>query len=192
MTSKKNNKLPTDAESLRSKAERELQQKLSQTGIPELDYDVKKLLHELQVHQIELEMQNEELRKANEITETSLRKYSMLYNFAPMAYFTLKPDGTILDLNIAGTELMSVSKVSPVNVNFKLYVSDESKPVFSQFLQNVFSSTSKETCEVKLEYNKITLGYAYMEAIAIQDEQICFMSVVDMSNTINLSDFYSG
>ena len=55
-----------------------------------MESDVKKLLHELQVHQIELEMQNEELRKANETAETALKKYTMLYDFAPMGYFTLE------------------------------------------------------------------------------------------------------
>lgn len=189
---KKTNKQSSDTESLRIKAEEELQQKRGKSGIPEMDYDVKKLLHELQVHQIELEMQNEELTKANEVAETALHKYTMLYNFAPMAYFTLKPDGTILELNITAAELLSESHVSPVNANFKLYVSDESKQVFSQFLQNVFSGTDKETCEVKLGYNNKTLGYVYMEAMAIQVEQICFLSIVDMSKTINLSDFYSG
>ena len=59
--------------------------------------DAIKLLHELQVHQIELEMQNEELILANEAAETALKKYTMLYDFAPMGYFTLEADGIILN-----------------------------------------------------------------------------------------------
>ena len=51
-----------------------------------METDVKKLMHELQVHQTELEMQNEELRWVNETAETALRKYTMLYNFSPMVF----------------------------------------------------------------------------------------------------------
>ena len=71
-----------------------------------IESDFKKLLHELQVHQIELEMQNEELIKANETAETALRKYTMLYDFAPMGYFTLEEDGTICDLNFTAAEML--------------------------------------------------------------------------------------
>jgi hypothetical protein len=73
----------TDAQILRLKAEEKLK-KNEKTGKPVIEADVKKLLHELQVHQIELEMQNEELREANETAETALKKYTILYDFAPV------------------------------------------------------------------------------------------------------------
>ncbi len=58
------------------------------------------------MHQIELEMQNDELRQANETAEAALKKYTMLYDFAPMGYFTLDSDGSICDLNFTGAELL--------------------------------------------------------------------------------------
>src|SRR5659263_78362 len=85
----------TDAQLLRHKAEEKLVEKSKTVGIPKLETDVKRLLHELQVHQIELEMQNEELRQANEVAESALRKFTLLYDFAPMGYFTLDQDGII-------------------------------------------------------------------------------------------------
>ena len=92
-----------------------------------------KLLHELQVHQIELEMQNEELIQANETAETALKKYTMLYDFAPMGYFTLDPDGTICELNFTGAEMLGDKRFSLVNSNFKLFISEDSRPVFDVF-----------------------------------------------------------
>ena len=73
----------TNARNLRIKAEKKLKEKQgNDTGV--IEADVKKLLHELQVHQIELEMQNEELLLAYEKTETALRKYTMLFDFSTL------------------------------------------------------------------------------------------------------------
>ena len=96
----------TDAQMLRIKAEKQLKENQKKLDKSVLESDVKKLMHELQVHQIELEMQNEELMQANETAETALRKYTMLYDFAPMGYFTLESDGSITDLNFTGAEML--------------------------------------------------------------------------------------
>lgn len=79
----------TDTRLLRQKAETELKSKHVKSGIAETEADIKKLLYELQVHQIELEMQNEELREANQAIESALKRFTMLYDLAPMGYFTL-------------------------------------------------------------------------------------------------------
>ncbi len=65
-------------------------------------WDLDDVIHELRVHQIELEMQNEELREAQIKLEDSRNKYFDLYNFAPIGYFTLDERGIILDVNLAG------------------------------------------------------------------------------------------
>jgi hypothetical protein len=86
----------TDAQVLRIKAEEKLKEKQVNLNRQVPETDVKRLLHELQVHQIELEMQNEELCQANETAEAALKRYTMLYDFAPMGYFTLDADGSII------------------------------------------------------------------------------------------------
>ena len=148
---------------------------------PVMETDEKRLLHELQVHQIELEMQNEELRHANETAETALKKYTMLYDFAPMGYFTLDSDGSICDLNFTGAEMLGDKRFSLVNSNFKLFVSEDSQAVFNTFFRKIFAGDAKESCEVMLGYDNNPLCLVYMEGIVSGDDRKCLLSVVDIS-----------
>lgn len=174
----------TNAEMLRKKAEELLGKKQNKSDKPVTETDVKKLMHELQVHQIELEMQNEELHQAYETAEAALKKYTMLYDFAPMGYFTLESDGSICDLNFTGAEILGDKRFSLVNSNFKLFISKDSKPVFNDFFSKVYASNTKESCKVNLGYDNKPLCRVYMEGIVTGDEQKCLLSVVDISGCI--------
>jgi transcriptional regulator with PAS, ATPase and Fis domain len=171
----------TNARILRMKAEELLQEKLKKTAKPIFAADEKKLLHELQVHQVELEMQNEELRQAYATTETALKKYTMLYDLAPVGYFTLDSTGTILELNFTAAEMLRERRFSLVNSNFKLFISKNSMPVFNDFFNNVFTSYGKESCEVMLGEDKDRVCPVYVEGIVTGDDQNCLLSVVDIS-----------
>ena len=127
----------TEAQLLRLKAEEKLKEQQGKGGKKIMESDTKKLLHELQVHQIELEMQNDELQNAYETAEKALKKYTMLYDFAPMGYFTLGNDGNICDLNFTGAELLGEKRFTLVNHNFKLYISEESQEVFNDFFRRM-------------------------------------------------------
>ncbi len=171
----------TDDQMLRRNAEELLKKK---QGKPErliIETDSIKLLHELQVHQIELEMQNEELIHANEAAETALKKYTMLYDFAPMGYFTLDPEGNIRELNFTGAELLGDRRFSLVNTNFKLFISEDSRPEFDSFFSKIYSKKGKESCEVKLVYDGTSLSTVYMEGVVTGDDRNCLLSVVDIS-----------
>jgi PAS domain-containing protein len=170
----------TDFEVLRRKAEEKLKSKEKKTA-PLLEADVKKLIHELQVHQIELEMQNEELREAYETAETALRKYTLLYDFAPMGYFTLNSEGSICELNFTGAEMLGEKRYSLINTNFKLFVSQGSLHVFNDFFSRLYSGDAKQSCELMLGYDDKTLCYVYMEGIVTGDDRLCLLSVVDIS-----------
>ena len=99
---------------LREKAEEEWgMQKNPLIADPSLS-DLHKLIHELGVHQIELEMQNEELVRANEEAEAARKqaidvkeKYIELYDFAPTGYFTLSKEDSILDINFSATRILN-------------------------------------------------------------------------------------
>ncbi len=171
----------TDAQILRNKAEEQLKETTKKVGKQSMETDIKKLMHELQVHQIELEMQNEELRQAYETAETALKKYTMLYDFAPMGYFTLDCDGSICELNFTGAELLGDKRFALVNSNFKLFVSDKSKPVFNAFFSKVYTSLSKESCEVMLGDDKTPQCLVYLEGIVTGDDRKCLLAVLDIT-----------
>ncbi|MFO7656182.1 MAG: hypothetical protein R6W78_03880 [Bacteroidales bacterium] len=171
----------TNAEMLRKKAEVQLKEEQKKSGTPESETDVKKLLHELQVHQIELEMQNEELKQAYAMAEKALKNYTMLYDFSPMGYFTLERDGTIHELNFTGAEMLGDKRFSLLNANFKLFVSKDSLTGFNNFLNNVYTRDSKESCEVMLGFDNNPYSHVYIEGIVTGDDRKCLLSVVDIS-----------
>jgi PAS domain S-box-containing protein len=172
----------TDARMLRKKAEEQLKENNRKPNTSGLESDVKKLLHELQVHQIELEMQNEELREAYETAETALKNYTLLYDFAPMGYFTLDSEGRICELNFTGAEILGDKRFSLIDSNFKLFVSEDSRVKFNKFLKKLFDSDAKESCEVNIGYNGMPHCLVYMEGIVTGDDRRCLLSVVDISS----------
>jgi PAS domain-containing protein len=171
----------TDAEMLRKKAEKLLKEKEKKEADDLKELNTNKLLHELQVHQIELEMQNDELRQAYETAEMALKKYTMLFDLSPMGYFSLDSDGTICDLNFTGAELLGERRFSLIDSNFKLFISDDSKKVFNDFFKKVYASNAKESCEVSLGHDNKPAYKVYMEGVVTEDEQMCLLSVVDIS-----------
>jgi PAS domain-containing protein len=175
----------TDAKMLRSKAEKQLKVKQEKLNVSLEETDIKKLMHELQVHQIELEMQNEELLQAYQTAETALKKYTMLYDFAPMGYLMLDPDGSICELNFTAAEMLGDRRFSLVKSNFKLFVSDHSRQVFNDFFTRVFRTYTKESCELMLGYDKNILCMVYAEGIVLDDEQKCLLSLIDISELKN-------
>src|ERR1700690_2903178 len=100
---------------LRKKAE-ELIQKQLKTVKDQSKTD--EYIYELHVHQMELEIQNEELRDAQIKLEDSRRRYFDLYNFAPVGYFSLDKNGIILELNIAGASLLGVERANLIKRSF--------------------------------------------------------------------------
>ena len=89
-----------DARVLRQRAEQKLREHQALAEQPPSEIDARALVHELQVHQIELEMQNEELDRAQAQTQEALDKYIDLFDFAPLGYFRLTQEGVIREANL--------------------------------------------------------------------------------------------
>ena len=121
--------------SLRQRAEAKLSKHKKSLAT---ETDSKRLVHELQVHQIELEMQNEELVQARAESEAAHRQYVNLYDFAPVGYFTLARDGAINRVNVAGATLLGVERGELVKrrmgLCFPLNFDSHSTPFLIRFL----------------------------------------------------------
>jgi PAS domain S-box-containing protein len=167
----------TDSDALRLKAEEKLREKLPEVGNLHKEADILKMIHELQVHQIELEMQNDELEKAKMEAYDAVQ----LYDLAPTGYFTLSSNGEILKLNISGAQMLGKERLHLRNSRFGFFVSDASKPVFNLFLEKIFKSETKETCEIALSINDDSAVFLHLSGIMNGNVGQCFVTAVDIT-----------
>ncbi|MEI8006016.1 MAG: PAS domain-containing protein, partial [Bacteroidota bacterium] len=177
----KKNDNKSDSEFLRQQAEERLKKKsLAQRGnLSELDS--LKLIHELEVHQIELEMQNEELLVARSAAQEAAEKYRELYDFAPMGYCTLSEQGKINEINLYGASLLGKERLHLQGRKFDHSVSIDTKPAFFQFLQDVFSRKTKETCEVALMAKGNSTVLVHLTGISATNGEECLVSLTDIT-----------
>jgi len=171
-----------DSSNLRQKAEEILKNKASVAGSYRSEADLDRLIHELEVHQIELELQNEELGLAKEReADLAKEKYIELYDFAPSGYYTLSREGVILDLNLTGAKMLGKERLHLKNSRFGFFVTDDTRLIFNHFLEKVFYSKSKEECEVLLSTIDNFSTYAHLTGIAAANGEQCFVTSVDIS-----------
>ncbi len=164
-----NNQHSSYIDSLRAKALVLLNSK-QYDSFPVITEDEKLLIiHELDVHQIELELQNEELLDARSIAQQSSDKYKELYDFAPTGYFTLSRKGEINELNLTGSNLLGKTRSELKDKRFSLFITDDTKPVFNLFFEKIFESKVKESCEVTLTAADNNPIYVFISGITIED-----------------------
>jgi PAS domain S-box-containing protein len=132
--------------------------------------EIQELVHELHVHQIELELQNVDLRQAQLKLEELKDKYMDLYDFAPAGYMTLNDKGLILEANLTAVRLLGVERTSLLKMFLSHFVCQEFVNPYYSYLKQVFESQSRETCEIKLTRKDGAVFYAQMESVAVQDE----------------------
>jgi len=140
-----------DAAELRRLAEERLKSLLAESRGPPSEIEVRRLLHELQVHQIELELQNEELRDTRAELEAALANYTDLYDFAPTGYFTLARDGTILAVNLTGAKLAGVERAHLLKQRMHWLIAESDRHLLTTLLDQVFSKTAAGSCEVRFQ-----------------------------------------
>ncbi|MBU3947512.1 MAG: sigma 54-interacting transcriptional regulator [Proteobacteria bacterium] len=130
---------------------------------PDTQEELLKLIHELQLRQIELDIQIEKLRKTNEELGNRYKKYSDLYEFAPVGYLTLDEKGNILKFNSASSKLLGVERSKLTGIPFCRLVAEESIPLFKQFIQTVFSKQANASCELKIKVQGKKRIYLHIE-----------------------------
>ena len=136
MTDSKNNPAPDIAE-LRQRAEEKLQMAEVKISLGELSaIDAARLFHELRVHQIELEMQNQELREAQWRLEAVSDRYSELYDFAPVGYLTVDDQGVILEINLTACKFLGGERTKLLGRYFPLFFPEQDRQALRHLLAN--------------------------------------------------------
>ena len=131
--------------------------------------DIKNLVHELQTYQIELEMQNEELRRAKLEAEKSRQRHVDLYDLAPTGYLTFDPQGLILEANLTSANLVGIERHLLIKRKFSEFIASEFQDLFYLHRTRVCETRTKQTCELQLEKKDGPPFYALLESIAIQN-----------------------
>ncbi|MBI5331698.1 MAG: GAF domain-containing protein [Betaproteobacteria bacterium] len=145
-------KQPWDGTERRNSPLRELaEQLLAATPPPARESDPETLLHELQVHQIELEMQNEALRQAQVALEESRDRYVDLYEFAPVGYLTLNHDGLITGVNLTGAALLGVERRQLLQRRFDFCVAPEDRALWRRLIHTTQTEGERRHDEITLQ-----------------------------------------
>jgi PAS domain S-box-containing protein len=169
---------------LRRLAEERSRESTTQIARTMAEEDVQGLVHELQVHQVELEMQNEELRQAQEQLGESLEKYSDLYDFAPVGYVTSDRDGLILEANLTFAGQLGIERGRLIDTPFWLYAAAPDRGRFRSHLDQVFKTNERRTCELRLGKPSGREFYVQLDSIRVLNAagaESCRTSVTDIS-----------
>lgn len=186
---KKHDHPDSDTTILRRKAEDLLKLKKEDKYPQYSESDALKLIHELQVYRIELELQNEELTLAKEkAADLAAEKYSELYDFSPSGYYTLCRDGKIIKLNLSGASMLGKERSRLINNLFSFYVSDETKPIFNHFLSQVFRYDTKASCEVTLRIKNVEPIYVHLSGIVSGNKDECLVTATDITCRIQAEE----
>ena len=163
-----------DPVALRGQAEELLRAKTDELHPPLSAEASRRLVHELQVHQIELEMQNAELRRTQEELDISRNKYAELYaelyDFAPVGYFTFDPQGVIRAANLTGAQLLGTERGLLADKPFSRFIADSGgREIFSQHLKNVLQRHGLHRCEIRLTGKDGSIIHGQLQSVMVDD-----------------------
>jgi len=170
------------AAKLRRRIEELLKNTPSKTNLHLSEREMVNLIYELEAHMEQLELQNEELKQEKSIAQEASEKYIELYNFAPTGYLTLSKEGAIVEINLCASQMLGKDGARLKNTLFGLFVSEDTKPIFNYFLWKVFTSSTKETCEVTLTPNANRSIYTSLAGIISKNEEHCLVTVMDITD----------
>lgn len=144
------------------------------------------LIHDLEVHQIELEMQNRELREAQQLLEESRSRYADLYDFAPVVYFTLDQDGRIQEANLTAAALFKMDRGALVGSPLTALVSMESRQALRAHIRKCFTENARVTTELTFSVKGSGPAVAQMVSTPVlgADERVtgCKTTLTDISS----------
>ena len=137
----------------------------SMENLDTLSYDeIRHILHELHVYQIELEMQNEELLKTEAALDYERKHYFELYDLAPVGYCTLNEEGLILQANLTSAKLLGLSHHELVNQNIANFILKEDQDIYYFYRKKFIETGEHPSCELRMLKNDSTVFWVHLSA----------------------------
>ena len=187
----KNQDTKSKAAILREKAEESLKKKFSKRNENTSEFDTQKLFHELEVHQIELEMQNEELMLARTAAEEAAEKYTEIFDFSPLGYFVLNKEGIITELNLSGAEMIGKDRSNLKNSIFSLFISSDTKSIFKNYLEGSFKSNDRKSCEIMITPEKYLPRNIHLLGTGLENGSQCLINALDITERVQAEKILS-
>jgi PAS domain S-box-containing protein len=146
--------------------------------------DLLRIVHELEIHQVELKLQNEELRNAQVELAATRDRYTDLYEFAPLAYITLDKDGKVIESNFMAAGMLGVERRDLVRVNLTKFVTSESQDDWYLHRQAAFSAEGRQVCEIGIHRADGVLLSMRVESVAVGlgTERHCRTAFIDITD----------
>jgi PAS domain S-box-containing protein len=183
MPSKSNPPLP--APGLRARAEQRLHTQAFAPDDIQSTADAHRIVHELQVHQVELEMQNAELQQSREHAEALLVKYTDLYDLAPIGYFSLDAHGRILHINLTASSLFGVERSFLRQRKLIGRVAPSSQSLLAAALQRIFSGVARESCVLRLAHNGRDMHLDLESTPGLAECRVVMMDITEQRHAEN-------
>jgi len=169
---------------LRRRAEEALSRKKTGEPCTMPEEDARALVHELQVHQIELEMQNEELKRVNALVEETRNRYVDLYELAPIGYLTLGENGMVLEANLTAAVQLGIERSGLIKRPFQDYIVPADRDKFRSHLNEVVTGKKRQSCEIGLMTKSGGDFYALLDTVFILDssgKKLCRTTATDIT-----------
>ncbi len=192
---KQSNIAPDNIVELRGKAIAKFKKYNDEMVLPKTKEELLRFVQELEIHQIELEIINEELQESRAEVENILEQYTDLYDFAPVGYFTISHDGKILKANLGASSMLGIERSKLLNRRLEQFLSWDSITAFNELLQRAIREKIKVSCEVcyiKVLNNTITstmskessnlnMPCAHIEMLSSENAQEIRIAMIDIT-----------
>ena len=173
-----------DKQELRKRAEQRHHSRQAARAVP-LPLRNDDLIHELEVHQIELEMQNEELLRTQGQLQDVLARYQDLFDLAPVGYVVLRANGAISNANLTAATLLGINRLHLIHRSLYQYIAGRSQQTLHQHLKGVFAGTERQTCELEFKPEKRDGFIAHLDSTlqwtGADGEPECLAAITDVT-----------
>lgn len=166
-----------DPAELRRRAEARASRRL-----PSAPEDAARLVHELEVHQIELELQNDELRSARDELEIALGRYADLFDFAPVGYAIVASDDTIREVNHVAANLLGIERSGLVGQKLARFIAPEARGTYIALLATAFAVPERAACELEISSHRGVRTHVELAVAALlHEEALALIAITDLS-----------